>query len=435
MGSIWNFGRSVLLYCMMCDFTPSVVRASIMSLVFALSAFMGKRYDALSSLSLTGIILFLCNPFALFSIGFQLSFTCVFAIITLSPWFTKKLNMLKIPNSISSIIALNLATNIAIIPFCAFYFHKISLLSILANLLVLPIFNATYLILLCITIISLIIPIFSYILIIPDILLHIIKHIANFVANIPHSYLIIFGAGIISFISIFCMMYILQFFVGKQKIKFILCIVFSSVFLLSTLIHVFPKNYDKSVLVAFKQYYSNSVLVVDKSEVSYIGFHEKDYTKIEEQLMNYKIKQIDNLFLFEYTSDVKKLNAFILNYNIKNVYIPTSFTHLMLSKFEIITSSVAINNYNFEFVYRYEDALGVQIKGNEKNIFITNDLSIANCVYISNTITEDFDYFFINNLKNRLTDYLEIDILISQYNTNCLSNYELDKDNMVSLDI
>ena len=43
----------------------------------------GEKYDITNALSLAGVIILLINPLSLFDIGFQLSFACIFAIITM----------------------------------------------------------------------------------------------------------------------------------------------------------------------------------------------------------------------------------------------------------------------------------------------------------------------------------------------------------------
>ena len=60
-------------YCVLCDFAPSVMRASLMSVFLLLGQAFGKQSDNISSVSLAGIILLLLSPMFLFDLSFLLS--------------------------------------------------------------------------------------------------------------------------------------------------------------------------------------------------------------------------------------------------------------------------------------------------------------------------------------------------------------------------
>jgi competence protein ComEC len=109
----------LIMYNTICGFSNSVVRASIMAMILLGANLFGKQYDALSSLSLAGIIICLFNPFALFSVGFQLSFACVFAIITLVPTINRGFEKIKFDNAFTKTLSMSMATSVALIPFCA----------------------------------------------------------------------------------------------------------------------------------------------------------------------------------------------------------------------------------------------------------------------------------------------------------------------------
>ncbi len=73
----------LVFYCRLLDFAPSVVRASILTLLFLLGRVLRRRVDPLTSLSFAFLLILLFRPLDLFSIGFQLSFLAVLGIITL----------------------------------------------------------------------------------------------------------------------------------------------------------------------------------------------------------------------------------------------------------------------------------------------------------------------------------------------------------------
>lgn len=130
-------------YAYLCDFSPSVLRASIMILVVMLTKIIGVRNDDLSTVSLVAILLLLIRPFNLFSIGFMMSFMAVFALA----FFAKPLQHLFckcMPKFMALPLAANLAVNIGLLPIMMYYFASMSLLTIPANLIIIPLMSIIF---------------------------------------------------------------------------------------------------------------------------------------------------------------------------------------------------------------------------------------------------------------------------------------------------
>ncbi len=145
----------LLLYTYLCFFNPCIVRASIMCMVFYLTQIVPRKHDMLSSLGLSGLIVLLFNPLDLFNLGFCLSFGCMYGVAVLTKPISKLIAFIH-NRFIISTIAMTLATQIATLPFMAYYFGYFSFISILANILLLPLFNFLFAILLILVIPSLI---------------------------------------------------------------------------------------------------------------------------------------------------------------------------------------------------------------------------------------------------------------------------------------
>ncbi|HAP34505.1 MAG TPA: DNA internalization-related competence protein ComEC/Rec2 [Bacteroidetes bacterium] len=138
---------AVLIYYMfLTGATPSVVRATLMIIIFYLGKLFQERTDIYNVLGVSAIIILLIEPKQLFDVGFQLSFSAVFSIV----YFYPKLNALipKIPEPLEEfkimkwlwqLFAVSLAAQIGTLPFTAFYFGKVSIVSLFANLIVVPI--------------------------------------------------------------------------------------------------------------------------------------------------------------------------------------------------------------------------------------------------------------------------------------------------------
>jgi competence protein ComEC len=136
---------ALVYYTFLTGAAPSIVRASMMAGIVLLGKYVEQKTDSYNVLGLSAVIMFLYDPKQLFDVGFQLSFAAVFSMV----YFYPKLNSLikripepleefKIITPVWQLFALSLAAQIGTLPFTAYYFGKVSLISLFANLLVVP---------------------------------------------------------------------------------------------------------------------------------------------------------------------------------------------------------------------------------------------------------------------------------------------------------
>lgn len=163
----------VIIFNILCEFTPSVVRASIMSIAIMLADVFSKRSDVLSNLSIAGIILLIVNPLNLYDLGFCLSFLSVFGIISLTNPISNVLSKIKCPKWLNKYVSATLGASIATLPLVANTFGFISNALIVSNIILIPIFSIYYVVLSICTILSLIKPL-GFILAIPNLIAKII---------------------------------------------------------------------------------------------------------------------------------------------------------------------------------------------------------------------------------------------------------------------
>jgi competence protein ComEC len=119
-----------------------VVRATVMG-VFFLTAYLIKREpDIYISLSLAALFILSFSPDQLFNVGFQLSFASVFSIVYLYPRLKGflRLESLKIKpvRSIAEGGVVSLSAWLGTCGFIAYYFKFFSPVTIVANLLIVP---------------------------------------------------------------------------------------------------------------------------------------------------------------------------------------------------------------------------------------------------------------------------------------------------------
>lgn len=131
------------IYAYICDFSVSVIRASVMSILLLFASGRNKEYDRLSALSFACCLILLLNPLDLFSVSFVLSFVAVLSIILIMPPLERLLNKLFYPK-FASTLSLTLATSVGISVFQIYYFHSMPLLSFISNLVTVPLVSVLF---------------------------------------------------------------------------------------------------------------------------------------------------------------------------------------------------------------------------------------------------------------------------------------------------
>ena len=154
----------LLFYMYICDYSVSIIRASIMTMILLISIILGKEYDPFNSISVAGIILFIINPLVVFDVAFLLSFSCIIAITMLHAPIHKFLQKIKVPEKLSNAMAMSLSTSLGIIIIMAYYFKTLNIISLIANIILIPIFACAFSIVFVVAFVSLLLPYLTYIL-------------------------------------------------------------------------------------------------------------------------------------------------------------------------------------------------------------------------------------------------------------------------------
>lgn len=141
----------IVLFVLLVGLDVSVIRAAIMGgLYLIINRLLGRPYFAIGSLFLTGLLMTAFHPTALWDISFQLSFMATLGLMLfvepltsgferrLKRWFERKVVKL-IMGFLSDALIVTLAAQLFTIPLIVFYFKQVSVISLLANFLVLPV--------------------------------------------------------------------------------------------------------------------------------------------------------------------------------------------------------------------------------------------------------------------------------------------------------
>lgn len=140
----------IILYMGITGFSPSVVRAGVMFIVYVLGMLFNRKPDSFSSLGLAALILTFANPYAGGDVGLLLSVTATLGILLWNKrinsflkgkWFdVVKENRIVGPftGGVLSCVSVSLSATIGVLPLQVWFFQEISLVGIVTNLLIVP---------------------------------------------------------------------------------------------------------------------------------------------------------------------------------------------------------------------------------------------------------------------------------------------------------
>lgn len=367
----------IIFYAYLCGFTPSVLRAGIMSIVYMLSKVLFRNYDSLNSLGLAGFVICLINPLTAHDIGFLMSFFCVYSIIMLCPLITKLLSSF-FPYNTSQLIALSISANIGVIPFLAYIGGSVHLLSFIINLVIVPIFSILYPFLFATSMLATFMPFVGVMLAVADFAFSLITSLATFFAwsglTIPLS---AFDYGII-IVIFFTILGISQFVLTEGIKKFVFFSVSSLVLVLTAFLYRIPL-YQGSFITCLKSANEESIVITNSnSEKMVIGKCEL----LDDYQNNY---QTGNFDIFMAMDELKDSNLEELD--------GLGFYQFVTYKSDSENDIVGVVNFNtfyqighFEFSYLGYggEFLGIYITFDQSTIFVASKT--------------DYDYNYLNSL-------------------------------------
>jgi len=130
---------TVAAYALAVGLHPSVVRASLAAGLGSLAWLAGRERDRWQALLVGAAVLLGWNPYALFDAGFQLSFAAVASIFVVTPRVVHALEGYSVSHALAQLIGVSTACGIATAPVTWFQFHQISLVTVPANVVAVPI--------------------------------------------------------------------------------------------------------------------------------------------------------------------------------------------------------------------------------------------------------------------------------------------------------
>ncbi len=127
------------LFLLITGSSPPIVRAAIISMLSIGAWYYGRSIKPLVLLLLAAALTVLANPIYLWgNVSWYLSFLAFFGVLVLAPLITKRFIGDKEPKVLTGILIESACASMMVIPYILFIFGEMSLISLPANLLVIP---------------------------------------------------------------------------------------------------------------------------------------------------------------------------------------------------------------------------------------------------------------------------------------------------------
>ncbi len=139
--AITILGILLFIYSGLTGFPASVMRASLMAMLFAYGRIFRRVREPLNLLACAAFIILIINPNRLYDIGFQLSFSAVTIILLVMPTARRLWNNLYKHPWIHKLIEgalISLIVQLGLFPLLAWYFHEYSLIAPVSNIIAIP---------------------------------------------------------------------------------------------------------------------------------------------------------------------------------------------------------------------------------------------------------------------------------------------------------
>lgn len=126
-------------YAFLAGLSPSVLRATIMLTIVSIGLAGGKKGFTFNTLAAAAFFILIYSPMSLFDVGFQMSFTAVFAIL----YFNPMINHLyqpkqKIKKYVWNLFTVSTSAQLGVFPIALYYFGTFPTYFFIANMLIVP---------------------------------------------------------------------------------------------------------------------------------------------------------------------------------------------------------------------------------------------------------------------------------------------------------
>lgn len=394
----------VFAFMAVTGFSPSVVRAGIMQIIYLVGKGILRQSDSLNSLGFASLVICFLNPYAVADVGFLLSCSATLGIIIcykkatvyINEFFSKKKTDVsklhkKVYNvtvhlikAFASVITVTISATICTLPITVIYFKQFALYSVVSNLLIsfaasMLIFSSVIMILLYISCI------FSFLtvpfIIISGVLTDYILWVAEKISSLPFSAIITSQSFIPLWLSLVILLGAFVFILKNRKnaVKYFALVVTVS-FFVGEISGIMVQNgsVKLSVLDVGKGF---SVILCKNGETAILscGGETGHQSVINDYLSGSAVKNIDYMLL--------------MSNNDEN----SAYAEKLLSRYNVLNIQVYDENKYYERIYSQILNTQSQIFSENKSVNTVHWKNISVLTYKDDNNTAV--YFKINNIK------------------------------------
>ncbi len=288
MLSLWGFALLVGL-------SSSVVRAVTMFSFVGMAICLSGRITVFHSLVSSAFVLMLYNPFFIFDVGFQLSYSAVLFIVHLQPFLANLWKpRCRVLVYFWSLVTVSIAAQIGILPLSLYYFHQFPSLFLLSNLVVVPFVGLV----LCFGLLALLFAVFGWSLsVFVALFSQLVLLLNRFVAWVAMQEAYLFENVYFPLPYVWASYVCIVLGIAGLKIKKkALFFIFSAIIVVFVLLHFWhiKENTSKDAFVVFHKYKSSLLLRQNQGEIEvYTNSRFKDSLFLRDYFReNYPIEKV-----------------------------------------------------------------------------------------------------------------------------------------------
>lgn len=393
----------LLTYTMMImtGFTPSVIRAAIMTTLSLIAQCARRDYDSPTALALSAVIICIANPYAITNIGFLLSFSATFGLIVSQIIIEKK--RLKFSLKTVSVFRLFIHETFKLLLPCFFaflftipvsscVFGYISSYSPIINLILSPLLPAVLALSLSSALLSLTPFSFLYqpILYITKLLISCITWFAEKFSTFPFAKISIQSDLTLPLVIIFLLLFLIAAHSKHPRKNSIAALLVCIPVICTAVIsnNTITKDYTRISIIGGS---SAAIMIESEGKCFISGFSEDTSYQLNSAL---KRQQINNIFLLSAenipSSEVSSLTHFALKHNTSYLVIPSEYAGAITS----LHSGIKENCYISEDFLISTENISVHTKVSGKNTVVfyeINGFKIAHLnIQAASLIPENF---------------------------------------------
>jgi competence protein ComEC len=409
----------VVFYMVMTGLSYSVIRSGIMVLIMLLAKMVYREVDSLNSLGIAMLIIIFTNPYSTGDSGLLLSVASTSGIIIFAnPISNYIVGILKLHNkiiiSVVQIITVTISATIAVLPINILLFSNVPLLSVFANLLIVPLVTPLIIITIIGSILGLTgaIAVYSPFLFVSNSIAKFIIYIAKVIAGVPYSN--VKGNRFYIYVWLcLTLVLILVLIISKNYKGHTSIVLVMSIFvLLCGVISGYIVNYNKTLLSVYDTGTGTTVTVTDRDNTVILSCGgDLSHSDVTEKLDN-SSQEYTLLSITDYRNSRKLYSDDIVStFKFKDVFIYDNYADKNIPNAENVIDfkddyNVKVGRMNIDYIVR-GNAVFTYLKCNGSTLLILPqygdcslldkkyqyaDIVIADSkVYNSNVISADLE--------------------------------------------